>query len=544
MNRLREFVVGVGWTAWRRSFVADAGIWITAAVSIAIVSFLVTAAPRSLEHAAADDLVAGLDAADPVQRNLVFSRTTPVGAGRVSDPLSLVEQWSDELRGQLPESVDGLIDSETYVVESPQFTVASWPDGVSGPFPTTLRFRYQEGIEERLSLDAGAWSEAVGEAVRLVGPDCPDDADAAMWEPDGEIACDVEATTEVDLVLSVQTAADLDVSVGDRLLLRPATTDLAWVSANLDVADIRFVVHVAGIGNYGDTSDPYWFADDLLARPRVAENPDFRLVDAAGLFAPSQFRSIEQDLPGVVFDMSFRYGVDADRVAASDTAALADELDQLTVERAVLQTQLSRILRENLAQRSVTVSLLAVVVSGAVGAALALVAVTARLAALRRRSQRVLLADRGASSAQLSSSALLDAVVAVLPAAVTGLLLASGLVAAAPSSASIAGPGGPVVLRRGRGKVPDQVALIFSSWGQITRFDIRKLIGSLPFSCSPTIRGGAGTSILISRRLGCMPLTLIDAPGVSDGKTIPCEASWRNHGWGPWMRSRLFISLR
>ena len=443
MNRLRDLTRTVGFASWRRSFLADGGLWATLAVALLVVGFLVTAAPRSLERAVADDLVAGLDAADPVQRNLVFGRTTPVGAGRVSDPLSLVEQWSEELRAQLPESIDALIDSETYVVESPQFTVATWPDGDAGPFPTTLRFRYQEGIEDRLTVTDGEWSETVGTAARLVGTDCPEGVDPVDFvsDPADEATCAVEESTEVDLVLSAQTAADLRVTVGDRLLLRPATTDLAWVSASISVADIRFVVRVAGIGTYGDTSDPYWFADDLLARPRIAENPDFRLIDAAGLFAPSQFRSIEQDLPGVVFDMSFRYGVDAEVVAASDTVALADELDQLTVERAVLQTQLPRILRENIAQRAVTVSLLAVVVSGAVGAALAMVGVTARLAALRRRSQRVLLADRGASSLQLTVGTTIDALVAVLPAAVLGVGAAAFLVTGAPSSGRFDGPG-------------------------------------------------------------------------------------------------------
>ncbi|MCP3934836.1 MAG: ABC transporter permease [Actinomycetia bacterium] len=422
MTSRSAFGGGVGLRAWWRDLVSERAVLLSVAMAIALAAMVASAIPRALERASIADLDEALQEASPEQRNIVFERETRLGPAGPADPFKLVKRHGELLlEDTIPGPVQQMIVERRFVYESPRFSAVSYPGLVAGPFPTTFNFRMYQGIEERLRLVRGAEPSPTERIPMATGSGCPHElvpSDPPDPMPDD---CAVVFVSVFGILLTEQTATDMRLDVGSEMLLTPALLgDLAWRSAQSDVSEVRAIARVTGIIELTDPSDPYWFADDSLHRPRVTENPDYRLVFAAGLFRPDDYRSLVRLLAGVDSHYDFRYLVDLEQVARADALDLAGQIDKIDHEGARVVTGLPAILRDHVEQRETTIRVLSIAVTSLVVVTVGVVLMLASVSASRRRCELALLADRGASPRHLLASAVATAATVAIPAGAIG----------------------------------------------------------------------------------------------------------------------------
>ena len=423
-------VTSVDRQAWWRGLRRTPGLLAIVIVVAFLTSTFVAAAPRSLDEAAADDLRAAFDEATPEQRNLRFELRSRIGAGSTVDPFDHVDRRGELLfeRG-VPPTIADLVTSDQYVVDSPRFRVSSFPDQVAGPFPTTFSFRSQEGIDDHLTVVEGRMPEAREPFVEVEGEECPDDLDLEVAglpgnELDPEIDCRIERVPVYETALTAATARDMMVEVGDTVTLVPDELDGRWRAADPDQFRRRLLLVVSGIVELSDPTLEFWYADSSLHRPRVTENPDFRIVAGVGLLRPDRYRQLLGDVPNVTNLHTWRYFVDHDAVPADRLAEVATDLEKIAPEGVEVVTQLPELIDGHLDQRATTVGLLSTTAFGLLATAVAAMVTLTLVLATRRGPISQLVLDRGASRSQLLTDAVRTGVAAIAPASAAGWLAA------------------------------------------------------------------------------------------------------------------------
>ncbi len=470
-------------STWRRRglrLIAGLGLWARMVRSRPVVAMalfavtlvaavLVTGGARLLDRVSAEDLVADLEAAEPRAANIQFVADGRFGVGPPDDPLRRLDERSQRIfDDELPPSIQELIDDQQFVVETPPFRVSSFPDQDDGPFTRTLRFRFQSNLDDRLTVVEGrAPAERESREV-LSGSQCPPNMDAidefqaareatqAAAEEAAEQAAET-ATAEADptddpevesdqvdcrivevpvyeVAVTARTATDLMVELGDTVVLRPEPTHSSWAFIRSDVLSQVMLVEIVGIIELSDPEDGYWFGDDALHRPRVVENPDFRLVFASASAADTEYRALVQDWQDVHFDAAWRYGVDPDRIDQTKAADLAVEIDKLGTANDEVVTLLPEIINQHLVERKLTVALMSTAFAGVVAVSAAAAFVLSLLAAERQHHSMRLLLDRGVGATGLRWTGLWHGLVVVVPAVVLALAVAAWMVTAVPWS--------------------------------------------------------------------------------------------------------------
>lgn len=427
MSARRRHVRGLGVATWWKQVSSDIRPNLVIAGLVFAAAFVVALAPRVVEHASRLDLSEAVANATPEQRNLSFESRREIGAGAPGDPFFNVDVLADGLReDHIPPAVAALLSGEQWIVDTPEFVVSSFPEQVEGPFPTTIRLRYQRGIEEHSRLVQGALPEAQDAILRLEGTDCPDDVeDVQTFEPLDDQDCLLVELPLFEVAIAQQTADDMMLAVGDQVTLLPSVTELAFRNALVNLHTLRFVLRISGIIELDDEGLEYWYADSSLHRPRVTENPDFRLIFAVGLMSPDQYRPFRNAAPGVKLDFAWRFVVDPELVDESDAAELGADLEKIAPPDVDVVTLLPELLNEHLAQRRLTVQLLSMVAVAFAAGAFASILTVALVDAERRRRVTALIVDRGASRMQLVTNAIRTGVLVVFPAALAGTLVAS-----------------------------------------------------------------------------------------------------------------------
>lgn len=414
---------------WRQLMGAPAAV--TAIfVATLLTALFVTAAPRILERVSADDLRESLIEAAPEQRNLRAETSARMGAGPIDDPFSHVrDRGEDILQTGFPSAVRSIVANTRYLVESAQFQVSSFPDRVSGPFPTFFRFRYQEGVEDETTLIAGAMPARREPIAMLVGEQCPDDRLATEgFEPVPEVDCAVVDIPVFEAAITADTAEAMMLGVGDHVTLTPDTQDRLWAAAAI-TQRVSYILAISGIVELSDVTEETWFADPYLHRPRIMENADFRLIFATGLMDPDSYGRMLTEIDFASLDYTWRYFVDPDLVDATEASRLRAEVDKIIPpnEESVI-TLLPSLLTEHLERRALAVRLMSIAVASLVFAAVGVVLVLAALVAERQVGATVLIRDRGASSGQLTLTSVYTGLLLVVPAALIGFLVTAVLV--------------------------------------------------------------------------------------------------------------------
>lgn len=438
MDRPRFGSLSVGARVlWRQIRAVPAAV-ITIFVATLLTALFVTAVPRVLERVSADDLRESLLEAAPERRNLRGETHGRLGPGSDDDPFSHVRARGENIfEDGFPAAVRSVVADSQYLVESARFQVSSFPDDVEGPFPTYFRFRFQEGIEDEITLAAGDLPKEHLPIQMLVGESCPDDPLAVEgFEPDPDVACQIVDIPVFEAALTAGTAEAMEVGIGDYVFITPDALDRLWPFGSLGAGE-RWVLFISGIIELSDLSNEFWFADAALHRPRIEENPDFRLVFGTGLMAPGAYREMHtffaqrdsDHQPGAAeFAYTWRYFVDPDLVDAAEAATLRAELDKILPpnEESVV-TLLPSLLTEYLERRALTVRLMSTAVASLAATAVGVILVLAALVADRQAGATVLIRDRGASPGQLTLTSVYTGLLLVVPAALIGFLITAAL---------------------------------------------------------------------------------------------------------------------
>lgn len=444
MNRIPSPSLG-GKPTLRQLFATPAVAW-TIAASILVTCMGVGLAPRLLEVAAQEDLLATVSKPDPAQRNFTVQRFGRFGAAASGDPFAAVARYGDSFTdGQIPESVTSIISSHSYVVDSPEFSVSPMPgEDPPHPFPMFLRFRYMEGIESRTTVVEGELPSPQPALPALIGTECPVDPDeradlldriSASGPIDG-MDCEVGEIPHFQVAVSAQTAEALGIELGQLMRLRPDPTDRLFFGLAGEALSYELGVSISGIIELTDPGEEFWFGDESLHRPTIQENADLRIISATGLMAPESYGPMLTATGEAQRRYTWRYFVDPEAVTGSDIEGLISDLHAFELHFSSVAarptdpsvtTMLSDLLAAHLAQRKETVSMLSIAVAGAATSALVVVLLAALLLTFRQRHDLAVARARGAGLGQVTLTRAYQGLLVTVPPALAGYLIGETL---------------------------------------------------------------------------------------------------------------------
>ena len=419
----RSWRGGIGVRFWRRRMRAEWVLVVALVMAVMAGTAVLAATPMVFERASELDVRQTVTSAQPEQRNIALGLEARLAPGG-DDPLARVAEMGDVYeRNSMPESVSPIVSERLFVVDSPTFRATSYPEGREGPFPTTFRFRLQEGIGRESQLVEGALPRPHDPIIELIGPECPPEPyDIAEFTPSDEIDCDLVATPVLETAITRETAADVGVEVGDLMTLTPNLSEVRWQLAG--AGDLRMALMVSGIIELSDLSRDYWYADNRLHVPRITENADFRLIAATGLLSPEQYRQLFTDVRRINFEYTWRLLVDPERIDSRTAGEVAADLANVDLGAVDVMTGLPGLVGEYETQRAVVLVLLSTVAFGLALVVASVVASLVMLMSMRQIRTTSLVVARGASRHHLLIDAARTAVALVGPAAAAGWLIA------------------------------------------------------------------------------------------------------------------------
>ena len=384
------------------------------ALVVAVSAFLAAAGPRLFNRVADDGLRYDVGRAQSIERNIELGQIGNLSGGSGLEP---VADRGPELEAELPESVRSLIVDRTYHAESASWSVFEPPREQ----PTWLRFRFPEGVDERITYVDGR--APTGETSTIPG---------RRGTPPG----DPEDATVFEVALATQIAETLDVGVGDRMELFPDTEDALVGQFS---SPVRAAVDVVGIYTVDDPADEFWMNDSSLELPTViVVSPELQLLYGTALLSADAYPALIGN--GLPARYAWRYFLDPDRLDAGTLDQLTADLRQMRTryppfvttlrdaDVTTLQTGLLGLLDGYSAERRTAEAVLVTASLGPAAVATAAVALIALLMVHRRRRAVTLVRGRGASVGQLLGSHLLEGLLIAVPASAIAYVAATTLV--------------------------------------------------------------------------------------------------------------------
>ncbi len=396
-------------------------------------SLVLAALPRLYNQMSDDGLVYDIEHANTFQRNLnaQYLSQLPPGGDAV---FSNVEQNGQDFLTGLPDSIQRVVESSNWVVDSPRYAVSDVPGTMPFPFERFMRFRYQSEINENVRMLTGD----------LPAPREPIPAPCAGNCPPAAGQLEI-----FEVAISTETARQLELVVGEQLILEPDSSDPQHRSRDFSALNYAIVLEVSGIFEPLQPDAPYWFQDSRLQRADEVETPDTLIYYATSLIAPEDYGRLLDLNPTANWNYNYRYYVDSQ---AFDTGLL-DQLstDVLNAEFTYagaggtsppdtfyLRTGLSGLFNRFEARQHQAIAVLALAAIGLLAVTFAVVGLLSALIVDRRRPSIALHRGRGASSRQLTVSQAVEGVLLASPAALLGYVAALLLVDARPHPLSLA----------------------------------------------------------------------------------------------------------
>lgn len=412
----------------RRIRIDGAAMAVLAGV-VMLTAFAAVALPRFLNQVSDDALRAAVRDAAPINRNISIEIGARIEPAPV-DTFAGVAAEGERRRQEFTQPIQDIIGEQRFLLDSPNFIVDSMPGEPPGFFPRFLRFRYQEGIEDWVTLREGAFPEPA-EPIEVTFPN---------EEP--------QLLPVYEFAITAETAARMEVGVGSLLVLTPQREDTLNQGVTLRELDYNLIARVSGIIELREPDDEYWFGDRRLHEPVLVETPDVVEVYGMGLLAPGAYADWLEDTTPSRWNYGWRYFVDPERLDAGEIDSITNELRALELQYGAagiagvddprLRTGLVRIAARYESQRQLTLSMLSLAVAALSVIALAVTALLGALIATGRRDATLLSRSRGASAGQLGWAQAVESLVVFVPAALLGLALATLIVSGrAPATVAL-----------------------------------------------------------------------------------------------------------
>lgn len=380
----------------------------------AVTGFVVVAGPRLFDRVADVGLRSDLAGASATQRDLEFQSIGQPDA-IAAESLEAARERATVLASQIPPSVRALTGPAVVVIDTARFRLAKPPN-----YTTVISFRSQTDADRHVTLVAGRFP---ARAARTSDPAIP---------------------FHLEVAVSQGIATETKLRVGDtyEAVIDPSDPLLSFVFPR---PTTRIAITVVGIFAIPHPDEAYWFDDTRLAGIRLGGTFEFPIAYASALVAPEAYPDL------VAFELPvsarWRFEVDPSTLDASRLTALVPDLRGLTAEFATtanrggtaLHTGLPALVGRFQARQATAASTLSVAAVGPLAVAAGALGIVALLVIRGRRSQVVLARSRGASSAQLLATQLVEGLLVGVPAALLGLAVAVGLVPGRASGLELPG---------------------------------------------------------------------------------------------------------
>ena len=480
----------------------DRGVAVTVVLVALLLAGLLAALPRQLARTSEMALHDMLVQASTAQRGVLTTTSGDVGPARHGDPLAGVRDAGAQQVAAFPPPLRSVVGTTEVVVSTPQYDAIPLPGDTPGP-PRHLTLRIQDGITDHARIVDGRWPQPTDATFLPPGAqDGPDPDDAPDEVPVREIA------------VNERTAAQLRVQVGDRIYAAVDPDDPLVRRGAFDAASHRSLFEVVGIVALDPLSDPFWFDDGSLFEAREVTSGLTTHVYATALLAPGVYPQLTRGRS--VLYTQWRHLVPPDAVdpsRASQLAAAVHQADASYPDRANiaqagsvgLRTGLGGILDGFFRQRQLAIRVLALVASGVLAVALAVLAMVGVMAARRRRDRVALVRSRGASGGQLVMAELAEALLLALPAGALGAVVAIVVIPAGAVT-------GPVVLSAVAGVLAAGMVVV-AALGPI-RAGLRTLLREDRTVARPSARRLVAEAALVA--VSVIALVLLRRRGLSD----------------------------
>lgn len=393
-------------------------------VVVLVASFLVAAVPRFYTQLLDNELLARIENAPAVQRNIALrieGRLQITGSDLLRRRLE--SNATSYLAGLSPE-LRNVISDHRYVLSFPEVSILMNTTSPEPEYARNLRLRYHSDVDQHIEYVAGQ-PPAGHRPVEVSG------LSAIFGDPDHDTI--LLSVTEVALSQSTADALSLDVG------------DLAVVSSLGN--GMPFAIYVSGTFEVQDPEAVFWNNDPWLASPvRLGSQDDEITVGTAlvsldgyaGLFRLTEATDFSAALP---FEYRWIYSVDPAALNTGNYEAVVAEVRKLQVALGPYETLmatrhqdvsvlsgLGNIQDRFRADSRYSLAIVAVITISIVVIALVSIAVLATLIADRSTERSALIRGRGASSGQVATGRVVEGLLICIPAGFLGWCLAQILV--------------------------------------------------------------------------------------------------------------------
>jgi putative ABC transport system permease protein len=417
---------------------ADHGPVIALLLIICLSVFTLAAIPRwstSMDDAGVRQAAGSALATDP---GIGVTLRGRVQSTSRDNPLDSLIDMGASYQAKLPAVLQGVINQRTMLAQSASFTVSDSNGQPANPVfeRFDLRLQAEPGIAEQIKLVSGRLPQPAASIA-------PADLGAA-----GSGLGD-QPLPRVEIAVSPEAAQKLNLHIGSRVLLQPDRDDPLTTGVFGDLLNYHLVAEVSGLIKPVDSAAPYWFADDSLAQPSVYQTPDVTDVSGIALINAAAYPTLLGLTAPVAWQYTWRYTIDPNRLNASNVGAVTRALQALQSDLGPasalsnepdlvsVQTSLPVALERYQGQQRSIDAMLGLATDGLAALAIVVLGLVSVLLAERRRSALALQRSRGAGSAQLLLSQLIEALLLVIPAASLGFIGARTLVPGRGSPASL-----------------------------------------------------------------------------------------------------------
>jgi putative ABC transport system permease protein len=412
-----------------RQLVTDGVAVATVGVIVLVCAAVAAAVPRSMDALLTAGLRQSVTEASSAERDLTAQALVAPPSQPGSDPLAPTRTLLEKLRADLPPLLREATGEPSYEVTYRDFgdgslvPVLQEPKGVLDWDVATM-----SGLDEHVRYVAGRAARTIT-TTQVPG---------APAGPDGGFAQDPVITEHsvVEVAVSDRTAADAGVAVGSRVDL----------PGNLDLL-------VVGVFEAKQPDDPYWGWSRNVLRPPVVVSPAVGdIYQTVAVVSAGAWRGVERQLAYTKQpSLLLRIPVEGGNLQAADAPRLLSLVRQVestprtgpgtTADHSVfapslgqfrLLSNLDGLLLDHLRAQAASTALVSLVVSGLLGASLAVLALAARLVVEGRRTNLALAVARGASPVQVAGVMALEGLAIGIPAALLGAGLAAFVVDGEP----------------------------------------------------------------------------------------------------------------
>jgi putative ABC transport system permease protein len=406
----------------------DPGAALTMLVLVGATCFLFAALPRLFNGFSDDGLRYTISHAPFAERNPRLLEPGRIPPGQASDPLANVAARAATAQHDvLPAPIDDLVSHHAFVARSLPYFQSSSPGLVR-----YITFRVPaEGVEQNIHVVSGRLPRPTSAHVTTV-------IDSLSPRPR------TGSVPVLEVALSTTTAHELELHIGDRLVMRPNLQDPQVNRVPLSVQ--RPVgIRVVGIFDVEQPAAPFWFGDTTLDTPNEEFSQDLsvKYVYAQGLLAQEQYPQLLAATTPFTLAYEYRYFLDETKIDGGGLPELRAATNQVDAryanagpaERRV-ELGLGPILDRFRSASSQAKTLLAVAALGLLACALANLGLLGALTYDRRRTETTVSRVRGASPRQVLGLQALEAAAIAVPAGVAGWAISLLAVDARGSSLS------------------------------------------------------------------------------------------------------------